>query len=241
MATKSYRKKRKGGKKKRKMTKLTRMIGKPTSTVEVKYKDTAIALYAQSNSAINTEYLSGILQGTRSRDRIGDKVIIKSVDVDGWFRTNPDATYDHTQTVKWVVFCDKEPCGTAKPYMYGTGGTTGTTGPNCVYDSALTSDAGYPILPLNYSTMERFVIMASDVIDMQQYGGQGYTGAYWAGNAHHIRRHIKCNIEVRYLNPGNTFVDQVSNCIYFGLLGTEPAGQGDSLFNGIARLRFIDS
>lgn len=195
---------------------------------EKKVIDIANAVY-QVNTTGSFTLLNGCVQGTDYTNRIGRKIVVKSVYIRGAVYVEPAVTpavaTAPAQQARMILFLDLQPNGAAPAAT-----------------DLLTAANPYSMLNLN--NRDRFRILRDEVFVFDPYfnvttatqAQAAVTNTYKEVNCYK-----KLNLESIY-NAGNagTIGDIQSGALYMFWIGSVPAGAADSNANVSTRVRFLD-
>lgn len=204
-----------------------RTLGRPPmrpSATELKVIDTASAQYAADTTGAIT-LISGVATGTDYTNRIGRKVMLKTIQVQGTVYPVDDNTQSGTSRV--MVVYDKQPTpAVALPVMT---------------DILNTSDGDSY---MNLNNRDRFVVMADIKIPVGRVltsttATQSLAYAVSPG-IQHINIYRRINLEEIFSGTGATFASITSGQLLLVVVGTQAAGLGGQA-QLTCRVRFADS
>jgi len=199
-------------------------------TGELKAIDTAVTVQVNSTGEFNL--LNGCVQGTDFDNRVGRKILIKSIYIRGRVQTEASTgalttgTNTPAQLVRMIVFVDAQANGAAP---------TAT-------QLLVTAQAGSQ---LNLDNRERFRVLIDKQwsLDPVVYNNTATQSVVAASNQMRtIKKYKKCNIETIY-NAGvaGTIGDIASNSLYMFWIGSGAAGANTDANAPVSvRIRFND-
>lgn len=177
---------------------------------ELKGVDTAISwptVPNTTNTNTNIQILNGIAAGTGSYQRVGRKVISKSLRISGYAECNIVTTAAgsdlYGNIIRFIVVWDKQPSGAAYPNFDAIFGKTNSAG-------VATSDIWSPPA---YNTMDRFRVLKDWMIMCEP------DSTPTAGNVSVYRFPVECylrlaNLESNYSGPNATETDVNTGSLY---------------------------
>lgn len=194
---------------------------------EKKLIDVAVTAY-DVNTTGSFTLLNGCVQGSDYTQRIGRKILLKSVYIRGFVTPQQAvvpsaATASVAQQVRMILFVDSQPNGAAP----------------AVTDLLNTA---HPASQLNLNNRDRFKVLRDEVINfgplMPGVGTFAELGADLIGD---VNVYKKLNLETIY-NAGNagTIADINSGALYMFWIGSVASNDQDSLARVSARVRFLD-
>lgn len=185
-----------------------------TGAVDLGFIDTA------HNSALNIStpvltLLNGCAPGTGGSDRIGRKIVIKSIHVKGYIYPDTTATFN---TPKLCLVWDKQPSAVAPAFTD-------------IFDQV--GGNNLPYSPINLDNSRRFKILWSKIYNVT--GGATVTDS----SSRWVEVYKKVNLTTVY-NAGSagTIADIESGALYLVMVGSQVSGTGDCTFYGSTRIRF---
>lgn len=198
--------------------------------IEKKAIDVAVAGTNVNTSGVFT-ILNACIQGTDFDERVGRKIIVKSVQIRGRIQTEPSLAGTATvatgsQQCRMILFVDMQPNGAAPAVT-----------------DLLTNAT--PQAMLNLNNRDRFRILRDKVFVLDPYlrvDTATQSIASMTNQVKNVKVFKRCNIETIY-NSGNagTVADITSGAIHCLWLGNLAAGTNtDSNFFGEYRVRFSD-
>lgn len=184
-----------------------------TGATDLGFIDTAHVQVVNTTPALTL--LNGCAPGTGASDRIGRKIVIKSVSIKGYIYPDTTATFNNP---KLCLVWDRQPSAVAPVFTDIFDQVGGISSPFC---------------PINLDNSRRFRILWSQVFDIT--GGATVTGS----SAKFIDFYKKLNLTTVY-NSGSagTIADIESGALYLVFVGSQAAGTADVTFYGNSRIRF---
>ena len=209
----------------------TRGFRFPARPGERKAIDVGVATYNIHTTGSFT-LLNGSVQGTDFNNRIGRKIICKSVFIRGWVGAEvataalaAGSNESLVQQWRMIIFIDMQPNASAPS----------------VTDLLVSAD---PTSQLNLNNRDRFMVV-KDKTFMGQNFGKAFTAATGIMGSDNSARNVKVfkslNLETIY-NSGNagTIADINSGALYMFWIGTRASGTTDGNAILSTRVRFID-
>lgn len=192
-------------------------------------------------TSINTNtgivVLNLVQQGTGSWNRIGRKILLKSLRLKGWaiFTSEPGASGAVvSNSVRFVVVWDKQPNSGTIPTFDTIFGITTQTGTETVTNI---------LNPPRYDNMDRFRILKDWTIDWNPTGFSGTgTNPELAGRTA-FDEYLKLNnIETLFSNTSNpsTIADISTGALYLVMRAANASAEANVEIDGMARLRYTD-
>ncbi len=190
--------------------------------IEKKFRDVSMAgTIASAGTVLSTGTLLGISQGTSEIQRIGNTIMVVSMQMQGHLRLPPTTVETDTyEEVKMIVYLDKQ-CN----------GATATIAQ--MWEGTNTHDFN------NLENRKRFRVLAKRYFSLKSTGGGGATGAdNWAGDMKQFSwfKKFKKPIEIEYSGSGAAITDIRSNNIGVMLI----SNKGLAVLNGRIRIRYTD-
>lgn len=186
------------------------------SISETKVADTDPAAYACDTTGSVT-LLNGIATGTDYTDRVGRKVVIKSIYLRGFVL--PVDTSTSNNLSRLILVYDKQPNGAAP----------------AVTDILKSSTAQSQ---LNINNRDRFMILMDKQYAMGAYDAT--TGYIGSPSVQQVKKYKKCNLETIYGGTLSTIASINTGALYLVTIGSAAAAAGGE-FRGSVRVRFVDS
>lgn len=211
------------------------------ATQEKKGMDTILdiaSVISSTNTNANSFVMNLIQQGTGSWNRIGRKVLLKSLRLKGWVIFNlvpaPATGQVSSNSVRMVVVWDKQPNSGTIPTFDAIFGITTQDG------TEVTSDV---LNPPKYDNMDRFRVIKDCVIDQPAVAFQGSGSAPELGTRVAFDEYIKLkNLEVNYSNTSNpsTIADISTGALYVFFRAANTSATASASIDGSGRLRYTD-
>lgn len=188
------------------------------SPIEKKYIDTSFTGQSCDNGGA-LSLLNGTQHGTSNQQRIGEKITIKNIELNGVLTTNTTNVF--SAYAKIMLVYDKQPNGSA----FSLANLINTIGG--VY---------LPWSTRNSTYAARFVVLKNFYINLTLQGSTSSNSPTEKG----IKRYMKCNVPVQY-NGGNVgdVTDITTGSLYAVFLSDKSSTYAPS-FSGSIRLRFSD-
>lgn len=186
------------------------------SAGEWKYLDTAINV--DLNSTVSLTLLNGLQPGTGASQRVGQKIMIRSVELRIFWETN--AATGVEQNVRHMILLDRQANG---------------AGPAAVTDFLATNST---MAPRALTNRKRFKILYDKAYGMGATAVQSSTP-----QTRVFKKYMKFKrpIIVDYnAGAGGSIADIASNALYYVTLGSEAAGNTDVNAQGTIRIRYTD-
>lgn len=182
------------------------------TSAEWKYSD--VLVNHDVNTATALTLLNGLVPGTGATQRIGQKIVIKSIEIRVRVQVDPNGGV--RQLVRWMVVMDRQANGAA-PTL------------------AQILNVNTPYGLRNLENRKRFKIILDNVKYLAPLNQEG-DGCYY-----HVYFKFRKPLIVEY-NAGNagTVADIVSNSLYMFSVGDQAAGNGDAVLASYCRLRYTD-
>lgn len=186
----------------------------PRNWTSAEWKFTDVQVNHDVNTTTALSLLNGLVPGTGATQRIGQKIVIKSIEVRLRIYVDPNAGV--RQLVRWMVVMDRQANGAA-PTL------------------AQILNVNTPFGLRNLENRKRFKIILDNVKYLAPLNEEG-DGCYW-----HVYLKFRRPFVVEY-NAGTagTVADIVSNSLYMISTGDQAAGNGDALLASYCRLRYTD-
>lgn len=194
----------------------TKYFQKVDSGPEQKIYDFSNTGTAADNVGQTQNIMNNIAQGTNVGQRVGLKIVLKSIQLSGDIYNTLTAltTLGGGESVRMCIFIDKQANGnsisTPQNLVYSTGGsqTSCMTGRDPAY-------------------LDRFDVLWVETFELCSGGP----------NAFRYDKFIKCNIPIRY--AGSAASTALTNALYVGFTGTQPVASACIVrFN--CRVQFTD-
>ena len=190
-----------------------------------------------TNSNAGIILVNPIQQGTGSWNRVGRKVLNRSLRIKGWviFINTPTTTTGivESNSCRICVVWDKQPSQTGVPTYDTIFGITEQDG----------TESAEVFSPPKYDNMDRFVVLKEMNVDLAEtaYMGQGTAPQL------NVRKAIDCyiklnNLETNYADTANPLTASAisTGALYVTFRAAVNSAQSVVGFNGIARLRYTD-
>lgn len=182
---------------------------------ERKYLDTIINTVV--GNAAGGILLNGLAEGSDNVNRIGRKVTMVSINVDGMFAANPielgvAVSYpEMSDTIRISIVYDKQPNGAAAT-------------------SADVWSGSGPYSKRNMDNIERFDVLMEDRPMICQAGP----------NAVSHNRYLKVSLPVRYTGTAGAAANITTGSLLMFLVDTNSSGVQQGTYNGVVRVLFTD-
>lgn len=181
----------------------------------------------QVNTTASINLLNGTVQGTDYTQRIGRKIVLKSVYIRGYVRleaTAGAAGAGEPQLARMIIVVDNQPNGTVF----------------AITDLLMSANVSSQ---LNLNNRDRFSILCDKEWVFDPWvGGLAPISGYCGRAIHAVKKYKKINMETIF-NAGNagTIADMNSGALYMVWLGSQPVGVTNDV-NAIVstRVRFVD-
>lgn len=201
----------------------------PGGVVEKKYND--VTFTAQ---AVNTTVVIGsafaIAQGAGVTQRIGNKILVKSIQFIGTFipqnaGTAQVSTYSPSQMVRMLVLVDKQPNG-ALPAA------------SDVFESGTNVFS-----PINLSNRDRFVVIKDKMYTLGPAVSTATANQYaFGGDCIRLCKfYKKLRLPVTFGGSTSAITDLRTNNIIVVLFGSVATGTNDAQLDGYMRVRYVDA
>lgn len=192
---------------------------KAFSGKELKFFDTTLGFTFDATAEVPaTGQLCLITPGTGDSQYVGNKCVVKSIQIKGACRYEPGASTAGADIVEFAVVWDKQ-CNAAAAGIVDvlTGSSMNTS-------------------MVNLDNAERFVILKRFTIDLNSFAG--VSGAYSTRSVP-VDWYHKCNIPLYFRASTGTVADLTSNNLFL-IAGTRFGVDDATSFQGTCRLRFSD-
>lgn len=201
----------------------------PGSMVERKYIDATVTSAFVSTTA-SIDHISAITQGPGAIQRIGSKVLIRSIQCKGCFRQENAvdgavSLNSPPQSIRLLVIIDKQPNG-------ATPAITDVLESNSVFS------------PINMAYRDRFIVVKDKLLTL---GGVATTAtanqiSYGGECIKNINFYKKLRFVMTFANVATgTIADVRTNALHWIMLGQTASGESDATFSGFVRVRFQDA
>lgn len=185
---------------------------------EKKVIDLAPAVYA-CDIVGSVTALNLVATGTDFTDRVGRKILMKSLNINGHFTTQ-DTTVGQ-DLCRFMIIYDKQPTG-ALP---------------AITDILKTSDSRDQ---LNLNNRDRFVILRDLFVSLGAFNNTATAAVAGSPTEKEIRMYIKLNHEVIYSSTAGTIAAIASGALYMVTIGDNVAANAYAA-SVSTRVRFIDA
>lgn len=201
----------------------------PGSMVERKYNDTTF-----SATNVSTTGSIGLVfqatQGVGANERVGNKVLLKSVQLTGRFYTENSGDVavsinTPTQMCRFILLVDKQPNG-ALPAL-----------------GDILEASGSVESPIKMANRDRFVVLKDKwvVLGPNNTTASANVISYGGEQIKLVKWFKKVRIPVTYGGSTNGIASINSNALLAVVMGSQAAGENDALFNGYLRVRYQDA
>lgn len=201
----------------------------PGGVIERKYIDLTTTNTAVSTTA-GIACLNQMTQGTSAVTRVGNKIVIKSIQCKGIFRLEQAvdeavSILAPAQAARFMIILDKQPNGVI---------ATATD----IFE--VNNDV---FSPINMQYRERFVVLCDKLFALGPAASTASAGVvtWGSGTQKIINWYKKCSIPVTYGGNAGLMSDLRTNAIYIVLMGQIASGDTDTNFSGYTRIRFVDA
>lgn len=202
------------------------LIPPPSRAPELKYIDNNIGTSAITNVPSTVTYLTPIVAGTGATNRIGNKILVKSIRLNGILTLN--VTNPVPATVKIMFLLDKEPNANA-PILTGANSSSGR-----MFDSTSVVNPYTLLDPVN---TQRYTLLKQAYWNLKQ----AYTGSKDTTKIDMFYRFPKGGINLEFAANNAVSADIVSNSLHCVFISEHPiAGTFYPTFIGNTRVRFTD-
>lgn len=203
----------------------------PGSSLERKFNDITFNAVAISTTAA-TATVTIIAQGLDVNARIGNKILVKSIQMVGTFRQQlatdgAVSKFTPAALVRMMIWVDRQPNGVL---------ATATE---------ILAASGAVLSPLNPSYRDRFVILKDKFYTLDFASSTATAGQLNGGGAGCIKLckfYKKVRIPITFSGTTSGVASISTNHIGILLIGQDPGGTDiDAIFDGYLRLRYYDA
>lgn len=220
-----FRKKKRTMKRKRVVRGVNRLLPHDKSKAEKKYFDLTASQTCDTTGAISL--INGIGQNTTNNSRIGNRINIKSVEVDARVQSGVIVT---DSIYRFMVVYDKEANGTL-PLVVGASTS----------DSILDSASGTAVqAKLNVNNADRYVVISDKVYHQKHdyaFNGIGIVGVPTEDQNSMFR---KINTYTQYNAPGAAIAQINAGALYFICMSSIASGTSAPSCLFASRIRYTD-
>jgi len=189
--------------------------------VEKKVIDTAFVSPVSTTG--NTLLLSGVATGTDYTNRIGRRIVLRSLFMRGFISLDPTATAAIPQLGRVIIVQDKNP---------NSGSTFAVTD---LLDTASSTSQ------LNMSNRDRFNILSDKQYAFGFFSNVATQAIAMGPAIYPYKKYIKLNIPVTFSGTGNTISSIAENAIFVMFIGSVAASANDLQAVMSVRVRFEDA
>jgi len=185
-------------------------------TQDLKFKDTTVGIQALSTAPQNV-LINSIPQGTSSSQRVGAKIIVRSIQFNGCVRTIN--TTSPSQQVKVALCLDRQ--------NYGNTAASATL----LWTNVFNTTAVESLRNLNMAKRYKVLWQRRYAISPQSAGDDAFN----------IKYYRRCYIPVEYNSDstGGAFTDFLKGILFIQCAGTEPTNGCNVV--GYVRIRYTDA
>lgn len=192
-------------------------MGRSAGGTERKVIDLAEATYACDTTGSVT-LLDGVATGTDYTDRIGRKIMLKSVQVRGVIGPQDQTVVDHLARV--MVVYDKQPTGAAPALATILNAATATSF-------------------MNLSSRDRFVVIFDQIVPVAVVSNVATQSLAGSPTTHLVNQYKSLNHEVIFGTTGGTIAGIQSGALWLVTCGSQAATGGSNAVLS-CRVRFLD-
>jgi hypothetical protein len=194
-------------------------VGSQRGRDELKTIDTGTVTYA-ANDPTNGNFtlLNGVATGTDYTNRIGRKVIMKSLLIRGQFYNLSTGSDSNGDLLRLMVICDEQPNGAAP----------------IITDILQTADH---LAPLNLNNRGRFKVLYDKMLNMPAWTTSAGALVNGSPRIAYAKIFKKMTVPVIFNGTGSTVGSIQTNSVYIVTLATN----NQTAFSFNSRIRFMDS